>query len=287
MYSHQIRLSLVFSFLFVALIPACGPADGTPSPEICEPASDARSESCWLNDQEKLRVTTADDLTQICESRCSKVEDLRIINIDGLENLEFLRGMTRIDVLSIGQNPDLKSLDGLDQVDSITEALDISGNPNLEDLTALENSLTSLKEGFVIGENKSLKSLDGLQGLEAVNTEGNARAALTIASNPKLKDLSGLESIESIPKGRVRIWDNENLTAIDGFGKLIELETLQIYQNRTLNDVTSLYGLEKISKNLDISDNPKLPQCQVDKIVTDAEVMGRTEIGGNGEGECR
>jgi hypothetical protein len=203
--------------LILIAITSCGPSS-SPGPkdiEACEPSQGAHTDSCWINDEERLTVRSMNDLERICESSCSKLSRLSVIDVDGIENLNFLAGLQEIGFLTVSGIESLRSLDGLDQVDS-ADTIRFARNPNLKDVSAI-GALGELEYDLSIRDNDKLENLDGLQELKALGTSaGPNQPSLKIESNKNLKNLSGLSGIETIGGGNVYIRDNSNLRRVGG-----------------------------------------------------------------------
>ena len=277
-------LLLVFGASLSFVVFGCGPS--TPSNETCNPSPNAHTESCWIYDQEFITVRTAANLEKICNSSCSKISDLAVIGVDGAEDLGFLAGLERIKYLSINNNQSLSSLDGLDEVGSIG-SVKIGGNPNLSDVSAL-GSVGELTISLTFRENSGLKDLAGLEDLETLGTEaGTNSSVLDIEGNDSLENLDGLSGLKTIANGETYIIRNPQLRRIGGLQDITEFpDGLTVTNNAKLEDITSLYGTETVGKSLRIQKNPKLPNCQAQRIADNAMVENSTRIGDNGSGEC-
>lgn len=287
MISFRVITQFVVIGIFTSFTIGCGNT-GSPKPvEVCQPAPDAHTESCWINEKEKFVVRTQADRTKICESTCSNISRLVVKENAGVRDLGFLQGVEEIERFDIFYNPDLETMEGLNSTTSITRRLRIESNPKLQSIEALRSSVESLETSLFIGENDSLVNLKGLNNLRKLNTSRAVSAPLTIEFNSSLETLSGLENLETVAEGAVNIHHNHSLKSIGGLSEITSVDTLIIRRNDKLNDITSLYGLESIGNQFDVSDNPTLPQCQPKKIMQDAEIGGRITVENNGSGECR
>jgi hypothetical protein len=187
---------------------------------------------------------------------CTEIEGMVLIlgnditNLYGLNVLNAFGGM-----LWIKNNPNLNSLEGLDNVTSIGGNLFIGGapsegNPLITDLSGL-NNLLSVEGEIRILRNTSLYSLAGLNNLMSVGLR------LRIGGNV-LEDLSGLESLNSIGTDLV-IMDCDNLMSFEGIGNVTSLDGYLIVSN--CNAITNLTGLENLTElnnGLEISYNDQL-----------------------------
>lgn len=174
-----------------------------------------------------------------------------LINLNGLENFGTANWV------SVGYfsptddflgNPAIVSLDGLDNLTSVEEGLEITGNFELTDLTSLSN-LSSVQY-FNIALNSSLVTLDGLENLTSMESLG-------IGGNPSLTDITALSNLISLDD--LYIANNDNLSNIDGLEN-IAYDTIM---------------------ELGIRDNPMLSVCHLPNICAYLENEGNSEIHDN------
>lgn len=202
------------------------------------------------------------------------VRDLAIIDNDILINLTGLEGLDNINgILQIWYNDALINLSGLDNISYIATDLQIEGNYSLLNLDGLEN-LTyvggNLIVGCVIGwahYHRSLKSLSGLNNL------GSIGGYLWINCNDSLTNLSGLENLVNIGNGLI-INGNKSLKNLSGLERLRNIGGFLIIGGGGDCDgnplLTNLDGIknidpESISK-LYIRDNASLSTCNIESI---------------------
>lgn len=126
------------------------------------------------------------------------------------ENLHSLQGLNNIQSISgrlyLLDNDSLSSLEGLNSLTSVGGRLSI----NDTHLTTLEglNNLTTVSEWVVIGYNPLLTSIEALQNLTFV------KDGLTIAYNPQLTSLNGIQNINSHSEWLgIGFSNNENLSS--------------------------------------------------------------------------
>jgi hypothetical protein len=165
------------------------------------------------------RIDTKEELRKICQSPCNKVANgLSIIGIEGMTDLRALSRIQTMEYseLEISANPDLKSLDGLESLKSISHNLYIRENQSLKDISAL-SGLTKLGGSIVFQSNPQLESLKGLESLETVRN-------IYVLNNNKLQDILHFDSLETIDY--LEVLDNPNLPAcqIDILTERIEVE---------------------------------------------------------------
>jgi hypothetical protein len=150
------------------------------------------------------------------------------------------RGCTTITGELLIVNTPLTSLAGLETVTSVGGNLVVRGNAALKDLRGLDG-VTSVGEILVIGENDSLTSLHGLDALTNVGSDAVVRTC------NQLTNLQGLDALRSV-------------------GGLLIV--------RNNNSLTSLSGLDGVTKvgQLTVSQNPALPACAADALLSGLEV---------------
>lgn len=149
------------------------------------------------------------------------VENLMIINNDGLVNLTGLESLDTINgYVRIWYNDLITSLSGLDSLSFVGSDLMIEGNYALQNCKGMENLKRvggSLVVGCIAGwmhYNRSLKSLAGFNNLSSVG------GLLWINCNDSLTDLTGLESLVTIGDG-LAINGNKLLASLTGLENLI------------------------------------------------------------------
>tara|TARA_R110002072_G_scaffold163357_2_gene315957 strand:- start:40944 stop:41876 length:933 start_codon:yes stop_codon:yes gene_type:complete len=117
-----------------------------------------------------------------------------IFNFTGLESLTYMRN------ISVSNNSNLVSFEGLENLEFINGFIHISENESLASFNGL-NNLNGIDDYIDIGNNQSLISLDGLENLQSV-------PYVRIFSNNTLVSIAGLENIEPT---QFVITDNLNL----------------------------------------------------------------------------
>jgi hypothetical protein len=170
-----------------------------------------------------------------------------------ITNLTGLTSLTTVgDGISIDNNSNLTSLNGLNNLSSITGSFDtlgegiglkISNNDGLTSVTALGN-LTSLNGNLTISSNNLLAGLQGLEGLTVIN--GN----LSIGNNDQLTSLVGLNNITTVNGlglfgGGMGIGGNDSLTSLNGLDSLVIINGGITIQSQNL--INSLTGLETLT----------------------------------------
>lgn len=142
---------------------------------------------------------------------------------------------------TISDNPNLSSLDGMENLHHIKGAFEISNNTSLTSLTGLEN-LHTVCRGLTISNNSSLLSLNGLEYFSGSGC--NFDANLTISDNASLINLTGLEAYAGT--GSLIITNNFSLTSLFGFSPPNHINSLIIQNNPALASIESLANLASI-----------------------------------------
>lgn len=176
--------------------------------------------------------------------KLSSIEgELRIKENTSLKTLHGLGPVREMDHVLISENDSLQSLEGLDSLTLVTRSLAISENPLLPNLKGLEQ-LSEVEEGLGITENQLLEEVDALTRLQKIGD------ILIIANNPVLKHLNGLESLSGIGEDR--------------FAN--DVQSLQITNNASLEQIIGMSSLTYLRADIDISFNPLLTLCDVPAI---------------------
>ena len=158
-------------------------------------------------------------------------------------DLSALNGMLSVSTLKVNTNPELETLEGLNNT-KIETYLSILFNNNLKDLDAiLDMPFNVLPAGFQITGNSVLQNIDGLQKISSVG------GIATILENDELKNIDGLSNLISIG-GSLRISRNQLITNLNG------LSSLEIVEgNISFRNNTELYDYCGIKMLLEIGGN--------------------------------
>lgn len=248
---HQ-RLLLGFTTLLSIGAGACSAQVTRP------PAVASGSHEC-----QGATLRTAAELSAF--AACSDVKgDLRVTqttltDLGALSNLRSVSG-----TLEISHNPQLEDLTGLEQLTHV-EALEIRGNAELDQIEALAN--LSSARFITIAHNPSLGSLRGLERLEradAVKVERNGIFHTT--------GLSGLREV-----GSVVVSDNAKLISLAGLKGLTHAGSVEVRKNGMLAGYFGLLPeLTKVDQQLVLEANRGLSKKEV------SEVLERVEQGQSG-----
>lgn len=201
-------------------------------------------------------------------------ENNNLSSLSGLENLTYIGGN-----LEINDNNILTDLTALGNVASVDGSLNIFSNDALFSLVGLGN-ITSIGESLFINHNYSLTNIDGLENIESIGDY------LRITFNSVLANLNGLNSITSIV-GYLFILHNDSLISLQGLENVTSIGgELRIQNNKSL---LSLEGIDNISAasidEIDVSLNISLSTCEVESVCDYlANPTGTVSIGGNYSG---
>lgn len=131
----------------------------------------------------------------------SEIRDLRIQSNDTLESLEGLNQLNTITFyFLLHNNNSLTSLNGLNNLTS-WEYNSFKGNESLENFTGLDN-LTAIEDMWLDGT--YFKNFEGLESLEAINWE------ILVKSNLYLESFQGLNNLTTLGNGGSFIGLDEN-----------------------------------------------------------------------------
>lgn len=213
--------------------------------------------------------------TETGDPECPELVQPAGVGINGLEILELLDGVTRIegDVELTGSFGELP--EGLDPLRCLEE---ITGYVYVHD-TDLVNfvGLDKLRRigGYLyIGQTSNLESLEGLGALRQIGsylhlTENFALFTtigtellveigdfVIVSNNPVLQDLLGLASLAGT-NGQLRIEANPSLDSLAGLENMIGLNgDLGIVNNTSLTNTSALSGLRAVGGNVLYQNNP-------------------------------
>ncbi|MCT4621212.1 MAG: NEAT domain-containing protein [Marinisporobacter sp.] len=225
------------------------------------------------NDLSSLMSTDKlSDLTYLTE--------LKVLNLNGsdLTSLPNMRNMTKLEKLSVGENPltevsQLKELTTLKSLVmnkcNLNSLPNLKGLVNLEYLNIGENKLTTLKDSGIEelssliefnAENNKLTAIDlsKLKKLTDLNLRTNKFTSLTVKDLPELTDiyvcdnalnhieLKGLPRLSKLYMGSV--FGGNELTAMPDISDLTGLTEVSIWKNK-LTDITGDFSkLTKLTR---------------------------------------
>jgi hypothetical protein len=186
-----------------------------------------------------------------------------------LSTLQGLESLTEVGQLFIGAtletsadpmgNPALVSLRGLEGLRTVSQ-ITIAENPLLTDLTALRG-LTTLTSDLLVVGNGALASLEGLDRISLVGE-------LHVEDNPALTGFDGLRGLTMVD--RFVVTGNPLVQNFTGMGGLATIGILgaTVSRNAVLGSITELTGLTAIGGDVTIEQNPELPTCNINALLT-------------------
>ena len=134
----------------------------------------------------------------------------------------------------------IESLLPLQNIDSIYGSLIIKDSPSLTNLVGLDSLI--YVDGLVeIMRNSNLKSVSNLNNLNTIarNThEGEFGFCLSIASNETLDSIIGFSNLENVGLWGIKIFENQSLKIINGFGKIETIDNLWIENNPLVHSIS-------------------------------------------------
>ncbi|WP_223642221.1 hypothetical protein [Corallococcus sp. EGB] len=200
--------------------------------------------------------------------------DVRLTNNSALPIPSGLEALTSVDgALELRGNPVLEELRPLGKLSSVGE-LDIIGNPRLTDTKGLER-LSYAGRIFIQG-NPALVSVGDMASLEQVAQDFSLKyneklqrvhrlpllrsaGAVAAVGNPVLTSLEGFHSLPRL--GSLEVLGNTALTSLGDLALLREVASLNLQGNATLTDL-ALPELARVSADFVVVSNPKLPTCR-------------------------
>ncbi|MBL7809983.1 MAG: T9SS type A sorting domain-containing protein [Saprospiraceae bacterium] len=196
---------------------------------------------------------------------CKQIMGIVTISGPDITNLNGLSGITSFGKgLYIQNNPNLGSLEGLDQVHTIGAggvlgSLYVTNNPLLSDLSGLDN-LSYILDRLDISENEGLDSLHGLDKLQTVGS------TFYLQNNGLFKDLRGLGSLETVGDD-LYIEFCDSLLSLKGIEKLNRVgRSLYIQFNPVLHDIFSISPEFEVGDYWVFSLNDSLNQCGIEAL---------------------
>ena len=249
-----------------------------------------------------LNVVTIEgntSLENIAGLNGTSIRELTINGNDVLENLRGLESTTNLASFELRYNESLKSVEGLENLRRISDALVIEYNDMLEDLNGMGflesgpltlniannpmltsidrfrmRNLSSADQGWaVIENNERLRGIEPLQGITALKT-------IWITNNPELTSLLPLADLESV--NHLNVVANDGLQSLQGLENLREAGILYIGGNQGLTSLEGLSGLTGISNILQISGNENLNDlCAITSLIDGGGVQNELNISSN------
>lgn len=251
------------------------------------------SQTCGNTSQLFFSQSDIDNfVSQYATSGCNTIPgDLSIGGGTDLTGLTFIK---KIGGSLNFYNNAPSSIEGLNNIDTITENFLINAAININDLSP-SNSIKYIGGYLQIFNATSLTDLNGFNSL--VNSGDNSFAAVYISGNPNLVDISGFngfkketnsiyindnELLENISgfmnltnAGTIQITSNDILENISGFTTLDSLEIIVIDENPLLNNISMFSSIDTVTGGINLRDNPSLNQCCIlTKFLTGKSYLG-------------
>lgn len=189
--------------------------------------------------------------------------NLAIQGNSALENLRGLENIVSAPGISIVENDNLGSLQGLNSLEEAGNIV-IQSNPALKNMSGLDN-LRHVDRMRII-DNSGLMTLEGIERLSSIGGiedeiwTGN----FEISGNPSLNSLTSFSQLREI-EGSLKIQKNLTLLSLKGLDSLRYIAGhLEIVGNDSLEDLVALRKLRKVwfndqfSSRLELKDNLSL-----------------------------
>lgn len=188
--------------------------------------------------------------------------DLEVFNNDALVSLAGLG------VQSVGGAVDISNNDSLVATGLLPRlkragSISVTGNALLESVSDMP-ALELVMGDFYVGANPKLAAVRDLPAL------GYVGGKLFVGGSPLLDDLSGFERLLRLKQLEVR--DSDALVSLAALRELHDVEALVVQENPNLTDL-GLAGLKRVGARFLVTDNAKLPTCQVTALA-DATYQG-------------
>lgn len=189
----------------------------------------------------------------------------------GIEDIGFLEGTVNLGhSLSLDNLPNLKNLDGLQDVEMIEGYLEMARLPLIKSLAPLKSlkkvsrylrldtlGKLEIDEGLsqleTVGITLALYDLDFLTDFSFLKNLRNIGLELSLGKNGYLKSFKGLEGVQF---RRLAFSQSYGVSTLEGLEHLTEIESIYI-NNTNLVSLEGLNNLEKIS-TLSLSNNVNL-----------------------------
>ena len=244
---------LLFATLAILAI-ACSSDDAVPTtPEENNPENPTPVVVCdnmfegdiTLSTQEEVNAFAANGYCGVkgrlfIGSRMDMVEGTPVFINSDITNLQGLEGLKIIDKeLAIGINPLLTSLNGLNNLEQVSDLIIQYANAlvNLQGLNSLAIFTGTHGNGKGSIDINSNTSLVNLEGLDSVTLIGN----LSIKNNPVLTNLHGLENLEKVVE-QATISGDENLQSLTGLDNLKRAFIFNCTGNNSLSSLQALHN---------------------------------------------
>lgn len=242
----------------------------------------------------EVQIVANPELINIEELTNTRISALNIRSNTKLTSLKGLESTTSLRTLQLWQQDLITSMEGLENLGSITDSLILRSNTNLQNLDAMglleqgpfwlevinNDKLESIDRfrlssdtqpalASIMG-NRELRGIEPLQGLETIK-------GLSVISSNKLEDLSDLVSLkeaEFIELGAIEL-----LQDLQGLEQLRNVDYLYISSNPNLTHMDALSGLTQVSSMLSIRWNSSLTDlCGIRSVVSSGGFSSDYEV---------
>ncbi len=169
--------------------------------------------------------------------------DLTLAKNHMLEDLTGLENLVELHVLSLTQNDNIVSLEGLSSLTTVNSSIRFLLNKKLENMNGLEG-VESIGRSLELSNNRMINDISGLRNVETIEST-------ILIGSTLLTNLNSLQNLRVV-SGQVRIGGNSLLTDISA---LENLDPYRIGTKDILNPNTPM---------LNIQNNPLLSQCSIE-----------------------
>ncbi|HET8828829.1 MAG TPA: hypothetical protein VFM79_05785 [Pelobium sp.] len=197
-----------------------------------------------------------------------------VTNLKGLSDIKKIDGKFTI------FKSTLTNLAGLENLESVGDALSIGSNESLKNFDALK-SVKKVGGFLLINANPVLENIEGLKAIK------NIGGYLQVTNNAKLVDLKGLNAVQGIGK-YIHIVNNTLLENLMSSNTLKSINgQIQIRSNPALKSLVGFNNLEeKTIKNLILRDNASLAFCNSEVICKYLAIASNKSIITNNAPNC-
>jgi|GEM_PF-3791926 len=162
--------------------------------------------------------------------------------LDPIIDISKFSNVSQVNTLQIYNNRELKSIVGLQNIETVSEFIYIGDNRELLTISPL-SSLSGTVEAISIVDNEKLIDLNGLNGVRVVGSDANG--GLEIRDNYSLESLGSFDTLEQL--GNFTLTSNPALVSFEFPNLEGSLEQLAIEENGSLVSVASLGTLDDIN----------------------------------------
>ena len=214
-----------------------------------------------------------------------------LIDLQGIESLEYIKGELRIEHENISsfnglnnvqrlgglfiEYTDVVNLDGLQNLDSITGSFELRSNALIENFEGL-NNLKYIGGSFWVRSNPELINYVGLDNLEYVGFYFFAQF------NLKLLNFEGLTELTRL--GGLTVNTNRNLQSFDGLDNVTQFDhAINIYHNDVLTSIDGIRNIDPhhielpahYGPDMNIFSNPLLSRCHIESVCGVLSIPGK------------